>query len=58
MHDAAKDRDEIIQHLQAALDRCEGVGAPILEFLIERALDEARALDWGRTRTEGGSRPI
>jgi hypothetical protein len=46
MRDTAEDRRAIIEHLQAALDRCDGAGLPVLKYLIERALDEARAADW------------
>jgi len=48
MRDTAKDRQEILKHLQAALDLCEPAGLPIAGYLIERALDEVRAADWGR----------
>ena len=52
MRDTAKDRKDIIEHLQAALSLCESAGMPTLEFLIERALDEAHATDWGRGQTD------
>ena len=48
MRDTAKDRKAILDHLQAALDLCEPAGLPIAGYLIERALDEVRAADWGR----------
>jgi hypothetical protein len=38
-------RKKIIEHLQKALDLCEGPEAVALSYRIARALDEARAMD-------------
>ena len=43
MRDTAKYRAEIIEHLEKALTLCEQASEPIVGYLIERALDEARA---------------
>jgi hypothetical protein len=50
MRNASKDRSEIISHLEAALGLANGLNQGILAYLIERAIDEARALDF-RLRT-------
>lgn len=47
MLDAAKKRQEMIDHLEAAMILAGEVGQPVTEYLIERALDEARGADWG-----------
>jgi hypothetical protein len=46
MRNASKDRSEIISHLEAALGLANGLNQGILAYLIERAIDEARALDF------------
>lgn len=43
MRDTAKDRTEIIQHLEAALTLCDAAALPVTAFLIEQALDDVRA---------------
>ena len=43
MRDTAKDRVEIIEHLEKALLLSEQASEPIVGYLIERALDEATA---------------
>jgi hypothetical protein len=47
MRDTAKHRDEIIEHLEKALLLSEEASEPIVGYLIERALDEARGAQWG-----------
>jgi hypothetical protein len=54
MPDAANDQKELIAHLQAALDLCDGSAMPTLGYLIARALDEARAADWETRRHSRG----
>jgi hypothetical protein len=51
MRDTAKDRKDIIEHLQAALVLCEPAGLPLVGFLIEQALEQVRAADWGQGST-------
>ena len=46
MQDTAKHRAEIIDHLEKALTLCDAAAVPVVGYLIERALDEARATDW------------
>jgi hypothetical protein len=46
MRDTAKHRAEIIDHLEKALSLCDQASQPIVGYLIERALDEARAAHW------------
>jgi hypothetical protein len=46
MLDAASRRAEIIDHLEKALTLCDAAGEPIVGYLIERALDEARGAHW------------
>jgi hypothetical protein len=53
MRDTAKDRAEIIELLEKALTLSEEASEPILGFLIQSALDQARAAQWGL----GGSSP-
>lgn len=47
MHDAQQKRLEAIKHLETALALTDGDAYPTLAYLIECALDEARAKDWG-----------
>ena len=49
MRDTAKYRAEIIEHLETALALCDQASEPIVGYLIERALDEARASHWTGT---------
>jgi hypothetical protein len=46
MRDTAKHRAEIIEHLETPLALCDQASEPIVGYLIERALDEARGSDW------------
>lgn len=46
--DVANDREQLVEHLQIALDLCEGSKMPNLAYLIARALDEVRAPDSNR----------
>jgi hypothetical protein len=49
MRDTAKHRAKIIEHLETALTLCDQASEPIVGYLIERALDEARGSDWTGT---------
>jgi hypothetical protein len=49
MRDTAKHRAKIIEHLETALTLCDQPSEPIVGYLIERALDEARGSDWTGT---------
>jgi len=46
MRETAKYRDEMIQYLERALTLSEQASQPVVGYLIERALDEARASQW------------
>ena len=46
MRDTAKHRAEIIALLEKALMLSEQASEPIVGYLIERALDEARGSHW------------
>jgi hypothetical protein len=46
MRDTAKYRAEIIDHLEKALVLSEQASEPVVGYLIERALDEARGSHW------------
>ena len=46
MRDTAKHRAEIIEHLETVLALCDQASEPIVGYLVERALDEARASHW------------
>lgn len=46
MRDTAKHGAEMIEHLEKALTLSEEASEPIIGYLIERALDEARAAQW------------
>jgi len=47
MQDSATQRAKAIDHLEQALLFAEAIEEPILGYLIERALDEARASQMG-----------
>ena len=47
MRDTTKHRAEMIEHLEKAFTLSEEASEPIIGYLIERALDEARAAQWG-----------
>lgn len=47
MRDTEKTRRELIQHLAAAMLLAGELGEPTTEYLIERAIDEARGQAWG-----------
>jgi hypothetical protein len=47
MRDMAKHRAEIIEHLETALALCDQASEPIVGYLVERALDEARSAQRG-----------
>jgi hypothetical protein len=47
MRDTAKDRAEIVELLEKALTLSEEAHEPIVGFLIQSALDAARAAQWG-----------
>lgn len=47
MKDQGPQRQELIDHLQAALAISEELRQPTTGYLIERAIDEARASMWG-----------
>ena len=48
MRDNAKNRAEIISLLEKALGLANELNQGVLGYLIERAIDEARALDFRR----------
>jgi hypothetical protein len=48
MRDVSKDRAGVISHLEAALGLVNELNQGVLAYLIERAIDEARALDFRR----------
>jgi hypothetical protein len=52
MKDTAKDREEIIEHLEKALILSEQASEPVVGYLIECALDEARGTQWGLKRVK------
>lgn len=57
MLDSARKRTVMIEHLEAALGLAEELSEAVAGYLIERALDEARAgLIPGRGRTPPPSR--
>jgi hypothetical protein len=46
MRDAAADRQKIIEQLESALAAANELNQAVLAYLIERAIDEARAADF------------
>jgi hypothetical protein len=46
MRDTAADRQKVIEHLETALTLSDELNQPVLGYLIERAIDEARAADF------------
>jgi len=48
MQDQSERRRKLIEQLEAAMHLAEELGQPATAFLIERALDEARAAAWTR----------
>jgi hypothetical protein len=46
MRDNTEDRRKLIEHLEAAMRLAHEMGQPTTAYLIERALDEARAQMW------------
>jgi hypothetical protein len=47
MLDTDKTRAEMMKHLEAAMLLAGELGEPTTEYLIERAIDEARGEAWG-----------
>jgi DNA-binding ferritin-like protein len=47
MHDQSEQRRKLIEHLESAMQLADEMGQPVTAYLIERALDEARAAAWG-----------
>ena len=43
MFDTAPQREKLLEHLNSALTIAGAIEEPILEYLIERAIDEAHA---------------
>jgi hypothetical protein len=43
MFDIASQREKLLEHLNSALTIAGAIEEPILEYLIERAIEEARA---------------
>jgi hypothetical protein len=59
MMDLTRKRDDLIAHLEAALALADEVGDSVTGYLIETALDQARADDvafGAALRPQGGSR--
>ena len=48
MEHQSERRQELIEHLETAMRLADEMGQPITAYLIERALDEARAAMWTR----------
>jgi hypothetical protein len=43
MFDTAPQREKLLEHLNSALTIAGAIEEPMLEYLIERAIDEARS---------------
>ena len=48
MEDQSERRRKLIEHLESAMRIADEIGQPVTAYLIERALDEARAAMWTR----------
>lgn len=48
MQDQAERRKQLIENLESAMRLADELGQPVTAYLIERALDEARAASWTR----------
>lgn len=48
MQDQSERRRKLIEQLEASMHLAEDLAQPVTAYLIERALDEARAAAWTR----------
>ena len=48
MQNTSEQRQKLIAQLETAMHLAEEIGQPVTAYLIERALDEARAANWTR----------
>lgn len=46
MQDESEQRKKLVEHLESAMQIADEINQPVISFLIERALDEARGAFW------------